>query len=91
MTLVMTTLLCLFLTCLHLLQEEGSVEVDALEDELEEDAPRPAHRSRSILVLVLVELPPIGTTRVFRVYGWTSFWRFLVDLDGMLQFLDSFT
>ena len=60
MTLVMTTLLCLFLTCLHLLQEEGSVEVDALEDELEEDAPRPAHRSRSILVLV--ELPPIGTT-----------------------------
>ena len=32
-------------------QEEGSVEVDALEDEMEEDEPRPAHRSRSTLPL----------------------------------------
>jgi len=29
-------------------EEEGSVEVDALEDEMEEDEPRPAHRSRSL-------------------------------------------
>ena len=37
-------------------QEEGSVEVDALEDEMEEDEPRPAHRSRSTLVFS-VEVP----------------------------------
>ena len=37
-------------------QEEASVEVDALEDEMEEDEPRPAHRSRSTLVFA-VEFP----------------------------------
>ena len=48
-------------------QEEASVEVDALEDEMEEDEPRPAHRSRSTLVFAveLARNPLVGSTRMF--------------------------